>query len=359
MFQQILGGGWSPLSHFIGISDNNIVTEPEDLVIQRPYANMPKPSAKKGKDPTPPARGTRGSQQETSSKNKKNGSGTNNGDGGSRRSSRASINAHGKGAPKVTPAKGTGDTITGNRMRDDNDSTEKVSGPGGKKSKKRKAKAFGDGDDVLEDVDNGKRGGAVKSTSIRGISEVSEEDDSQVKMLKSIIRMQQEKVEEARRIENMGHQLRSREKVRYHTKRNIGKRDPMGQQMVNRWVEGCFTVTKFLPPNFQKYSTRRNTPCGMIMSSIKGRLDAGQGYYQNLSEQEYWHGYICPALMYRWGQRTNQRLQKMRKSVMGEKSALFVLSSILTVRRTPHRLVMTVLTPLFHIRIVDIHPQKI
>ena len=135
----------------------------------------------------------------------------------------------------------------------------------GKKSKKKKIQEFAtttNADDESVDDNAGKQGGAIKGTSIRGMSEISEEDNQEVRMLKRIIRMQQEKVDESRRMEDMGQQLRSKETMRYNTKRNIGRRDPMGQQMVNQWVEGCFTAMKFLPPNFNKYSTRRNTPCG-------------------------------------------------------------------------------------------------
>ena len=193
--------------------------------------------------------------------------------------------------------------------------------------------------------------GGGGASSILGVAEEIEGDSLEVKKLKRLLRMQHEQVMEARYNGSIEKQTRTKEKIRYNKKRNIGKFDPLGQQMVNQFVDGCFMVSKFLPSNFYRYSTKRTSACRMIMSSIEARLGSGQGYYLNLDARRYWEEFLCPALMYRWGQKTNQKLQKMRTSVRGELYHLSVIPSryihlipspclIVTIRPSsfPHRM---------------------
>jgi len=221
----------------------------------------------------------------------------------------------------VTPGKDPDPHLPSNRK---NKTQPKSTQP--KSSQSTKLSALNDrssrNDDDGELVSRSRGVGDGGTSSILGLAEEIEGDSLEVKKLKSLLRMQHEQVMEARYNGSIEKQTRSKEKIRYNKKRNIGKFDPLGQQMVNQFVDGCFMVSKFLPPNFHRYTTKRKSACRMIMSSIEARLGSGQGYYGNHDAQRYWEEYICPSLMYRWGQKTNQKLQKMRTSVRGELACL-------------------------------------
>ena len=221
----------------------------------------------------------------------------------------------------VTPGKDPDPHVPSNRK---NKTQPKSTQP--KSSQSTKLSALNDrssrNDDDGELVSRSRGVGDGGTSSILGLAEEIEGDSLEVKKLKSLLRMQHEQVMEARYNGSIEKQTRSKEKIRYNKKRNIGKFDPLGQQMVNQFVDGCFMVSKFLPPNFHRYTTKRKSACRMIMSSIEARLGSGQGYYGNHDAQRYWEEYICPSLMYRWGQKTNQKLQKMRTSVRGELACL-------------------------------------
>ena len=222
----------------------------------------------------------------------------------------------------VTPGKDPYPHLPSNRKK----KTQPKSTQPPKSSQSTKLSALNDrssrNDDDGELVSRSRSVGDGGTSSILGLAEEIEGDSLEVKKLKSLVRMQHEQVMEARYNGSIEKQTRSKEKMRYNKKRNIGKFDPLGQQMVNQFVDGCFMVSKFLPPNFHRYTTKRTSACRMIMSSIEARLGSGQGYYLNLDAQRYWEEYICPSLMYRWGQKTNQKLQKMRTSVRGELACL-------------------------------------
>ena len=76
-----------------------------------------------------------------------------------------------------------------------------------------------------------------------------------------------------------------------------------------------FPHLKFLPDNWEIYSTSRKTLCGRIMDAVvcdETMVD------ENLSLEEVWHTFLAKIVALKYTMERNQSLQKLRVNFMSE-----------------------------------------